>query len=196
MPGTGPAGAWNWLADPPPGGSQTFAALAGLAAADDCGGNPACAPVDGKDAWPVLSGAAPAASLRTELLLGVGGRPPPERLWAAAPELGAQQEEEEEEEGAEESGQADQPAAFGTPAGGGFTGALRSGVYKLIAPGRQADGWSAQYPGTTAYTPPAAVPGAGSCTDRPCLFDLQADPQERKDLATSMPALAAKLFSR
>ena len=54
----------------------TFATLAGLEAADDCDGNPSCPTLDGKDAWPVLTGATPAASHRTELLLGVGGPPP------------------------------------------------------------------------------------------------------------------------
>ena len=50
----------------------TFAALAGLAPTDPCEG---CVPVDGRDAWPVLSGApGAAAAWRTELLLGVGGR--------------------------------------------------------------------------------------------------------------------------
>lgn len=80
----------------------TFASLAGLSPTDDCGGNPACIPVDGRSLWPVLTGAQPPGSLRTELLLGVGGKPPH------------------------------------------FAGALRSGRYKLVAPTRQADGWSAR----------------------------------------------------
>ena len=62
--------------------------------------------------------------------------------------------------------------------GGTLSGALRSGTYKLIAPGgnsRKADGYSAQYPGSTAHL---AAPPDGSCAKAPCLFDLQADPRE------------------
>jgi hypothetical protein len=142
----------------------TFATLAGLSAVDDCGGNPACIPLDGKDAWPVLTGAAPAASHRTELLLGVGGKPSP----------------------------AD--AGESTGHGGGFAGALRSGPYKLIAPASQSDGWSAQYAGSTPFV--ASMPGAGTCTAKPCLFDLEKDPRETKDLSAEQPALMAKLFER
>lgn len=97
----------------------------------------------------------PAASHRTELLLGVGG--------ARALQ-------------------------------GAGTGALRSGPYKLIAPARQADGWSAQYAGSTPYI--AAIPGAGTCVTKPCLFDLEADPLETKDLSVEQPALTTKLFER
>ena len=128
----------------------TFATLAGLDAADDCDGNPACVPLDSKDAWPALTGATPPASFRTELLLGVGTLQ--------------------------------------------LRGALRSGPYKLIAPSSQADGWSAQYPGTTEVIAPTNA--SGRCTEKPCLFDLEADPRETKDLADENPELTAKLYTR
>lgn len=127
----------------------TFAVLAGLPASDSCEG---CVPVDGKDLWPAITGMVDPTSVRTELLLGVGGTR--------------------------------------------HNGALRSGNYKLIAPGGNspaADGWSAQYPGTT-HTIPA--PPDGLCKLRPCLFDLSADPRETNDLSTKQSDLTAKLYSR
>lgn len=60
----------------------TFAALASLKPGDECDGNPACVPVDGKNAWPVLTGAVSATDYRTELLLGVGGPPPADETKA------------------------------------------------------------------------------------------------------------------
>ena len=60
----------------------TFAVMAGLEPADDCDGNPACVSLDGKDAWPVLTGAVSTADHRTELLLGVGGPPPADQNQA------------------------------------------------------------------------------------------------------------------
>ena len=61
-------------------------------------------------------------------------------------------------------------------------------------PALQADGWSAQYPGSTAVM--AAMAGAGTCTKQPCLFDLEDDPRETNDLAAQNPQLTAKLFAR
>ena len=100
----------------------------------------------------MLTGAASAENLRTELLLGVGGKPPH------------------------------------------FAGALRSGQYKLIAPTSQADGWSAQYAGSTPYI--HSIAGAGTCTTKPCLFDLSLDPRETKDLSEQEPDKTSQLFTR
>ena len=139
----------------------TFAVLGGLPPTDDCTGKPGCVPVDGRDAWPVLTqppnaSASEVVSWRTELLLGVGG--------------------------AKQTG-----------------GALRNGSYKLIAPGgnsKSADGWSAQYPGTTPMRHPTASEECGYGQSHVCLFDLDQDPLEEHNLATSEPDLAAALLAR
>lgn len=58
---------------------------------------------------------------------------------------------------------------------------LVNGSLKLIlgAQPRQADGWSARYPGSTPVVP---APREPSCARAPCLFDLAADPRETTDL--------------
>lgn len=84
----------------------------------------------------------------------------------------------------------------GIGAGGGGGGMLISSEYKLIDRGGntpRADGWSAQYPGTTPALPP---PASGSCTERPCLFNIATDPRETTDLIDAEPALAARLTAR
>ena len=58
----------------------------------------------------------------------------------------------------------------------------------------QADGWSAQYAGSTPYV--RSIAGAGTCTKKPCLFDLESDPRETKDLSEVQPAKTAELFAR
>ena len=58
----------------------------------------------------------------------------------------------------------------------GVTGALRNGTFKLIANGgnsKAADGWSAQYPGSSQYRAPTAAEECGYGGSTPvCLFDL------------------------
>lgn len=75
-------------------------------------------------------------------------------------------------------------------------GALVSDGYKLIAPGGNsvaADGWSAQYPGST---PAIAAHPDSSCQSRPCLFNLRDDPRETTDLVMTQPAKAAAMLRR
>ena len=85
---------------------------------------------------------------------------------------------------------------IGIGSGQGTKGALVSGGYKLISPGGNslaADGWSAQYPGST----PAIAPlPDSSCKSRPCLFNLQEDPRETKDLVLEEPDRAAAMLRR
>lgn len=85
--------------------------------------------------------------------------------------------------------------------GSGFNGAYRNGSIKLIMPNgnsEAADGWSAQYPGSSPVVPPNSVPPDVRCgtTTTPCLFDLARDPEERVNLATTEPALLASMKSR
>ena len=78
----------------------------------------------------------------------------------------------------------------------GTKGALVSGQYKFIAAGGNsvsADGWSAQYPGSTPVLP---APPQGSCQHRPCLFNLEADPRETKDLVDVEPERAEAMLKR
>ena len=128
----------------------TFAALAGLSTQDDtCKGS--CVPIDGTNVWSVIMGEA--VSVRSELLLGVGG-----------------------------------------PQGKG--GAYINGTYKFISQGGNsvaADGWSAQYPGSTPTIP---APHDGSCVNRPCLFDTSVDTLEHHDLATTRPDLVRIFAAR
>lgn len=73
-------------------------------------------------------------------------------------------------------------------------GALRNGSFKLIDKGGNAaaaDGWSAQYPGSTP-----AIPGDHPCADKACLFNVDEDPRETRDLSAEQPELAAALLSR
>lgn len=73
-------------------------------------------------------------------------------------------------------------------------GALRNGSYKLIDRGgnsKAADGWSAQYPGTTQ-----AIAGDHPCVSKPCLFNLDVDPRETHDLSEEEPHLAAAMLAR
>mmetsp|Transcript_18595 Transcript_18595/g.28109 ORF Transcript_18595/g.28109 Transcript_18595/m.28109 type:complete len:151 (+) Transcript_18595:1-453(+) len=58
----------------------------------------------------------------------------------------------------------------------------------------QADGWSAQYPGSTSTRPAPNV--IMSCKEMPCLFNVTGDPSEENDLANEMPDLASKLMDR
>lgn len=79
--------------------------------------------------------------------------------------------------------------------GQGKTGAFHNGSYKLIV-GSQAshtDGWSAQYPGSTAKIPP---PAKLACQEAPCLFNVVVDRREIHNLAGDMPELAAGMFQR
>lgn len=61
--------------------------------------------------------------------------------------------------------------------GGGTAGAYRNGSYKLIVGGQesQADGWSAQYPGSTVRLP---APAHVACDAQPCLFNVEEDERE------------------
>lgn len=63
--------------------------------------------------------------------------------------------------------------------GGGNEGAYRNGSYKLIVGKQesQADGWSAQYPGSTPRLP---APSSEACGATPCLFDTDSDEREVK----------------
>ena len=75
----------------------------------------------------------------------------------------------------------------------------RNGSYKLIMPGGinpSADGWSAQYPGTSPVVKPNEVPNAAQCKPGPCLFDLATDPNEHVNLAPSHPALLSSMHAR
>ena len=80
--------------------------------------------------------------------------------------------------------------------GHGISGALRKGDMKIIVGGvpRQTDGWSAQYPGLTEKRPPPTKDV--SCKERPCLFNITADPSEEHDLADGNPTLVAELLNR
>ncbi|KAL3924988.1 MAG: hypothetical protein SGILL_000701 [Bacillariaceae sp.] len=80
--------------------------------------------------------------------------------------------------------------------GHGKEGALRIGDMKLIVgnPGR--DGWSAQYPGSTAKRKPAPASSAVCTGDFPCLFNITNDPTEENNLARVMPELTLHLMTR
>lgn len=68
--------------------------------------------------------------------------------------------------------------------------------FKYIAMGGNtpnADGWSAQYPGTTDAIP---APPDGACTKRACLFDLASDPRETRDMIDVLPDVAAAMAKR
>ena len=80
--------------------------------------------------------------------------------------------------------------------GAGSAGAYINGTYKWIAVGGNAaaaDGYSAQYPGTTHAVP---APVSGSCSKKPCLFDLAKDPRETTDLIDVLPGVAAAMEAR
>ena len=78
----------------------------------------------------------------------------------------------------------------------GTKGAIIQGDYKLIAPGGNAvaaDGWSAQYPGST-YAIPASK--NSSCQRLPCLFNLKNDPRETIDLVDIEPLKVSQMLHR
>jgi hypothetical protein len=82
-------------------------------------------------------------------------------------------------------------------------GAYRNGSLKLIMPGgndASADGWSAQYPGSSPVVKASDVPAAARCgigaSEPPCMFDVETDPQERNNLAVTEPLLLARMQAR
>eukprot|EP01147_Barroeca_monosierra_P010207 gene10207-2364_t len=81
--------------------------------------------------------------------------------------------------------------------GTGSVGALRKGAYKLIvgAQERKADGWSAQYPGSTPAIPPPSS-NHEACSQLPCLFNIMEDERELTDLSRSKPLILAELYER
>lgn len=83
-------------------------------------------------------------------------------------------------------------------------GAIRVGRYKLMVGAQPSSeyhnggynsfsGWVAppEMGGNVTPGPPRQI-----CADRPCLFDLEADPFEQRDLADKLPATAAQLLQR
>ena len=75
-------------------------------------------------------------------------------------------------------------------------GAYRNGSHKLIAAPNGADGYSAQYPGSTPAPPAPAGPGCQTEGKPYCLFDVELDPREQYDLFHTHPALGAALYAR
>eukprot|EP01065_Artemidia_motanka_P022262 TRINITY_DN2647_c0_g3_i1.p1 TRINITY_DN2647_c0_g3~~TRINITY_DN2647_c0_g3_i1.p1 ORF type:complete len:557 (+),score=189.37 TRINITY_DN2647_c0_g3_i1:53-1723(+) len=123
----------------------------------------AAAPVDGVNAWPRLSSA--------EKL------PRPAAAW--------------------KGGTAEDEVLLGIKGGEyghNAMGALLHGELKLIvgAQLKNADGWSAQYAGTTQHIPAPAERPCGSA----CLFNVTADVREMNDLAAEMPDTTAAMLAR
>ena len=74
------------------------------------------------------------------------------------------------------------------------SGVLMQGRYKLIATGV---GYSGQWSGPLYPKVPATGPLKGSCQAKtPCLFDVEADPEERNDMAKAKPEIVQKMQSR
>lgn len=134
--------------------------LAGLGS--DCGGDELqrTAPHDGINAWPLL-------------LAGEPTPPRPASAWASEGGLGQDE------------------ILLGVAAGKREQkgGALRQGHLKFVITSGQADGWSAQYPGTTPAVPAPTTPdGKPQCHEaQPCLFNITADPREMHDMAVDHP---------
>jgi len=83
-------------------------------------------------------------------------------------------------------------------------GAIRVGQYKLMVGAQPSSEYNT---GTyNSYSGWVAPPEFGGnitpgplrqiCQDTPCLFDLDADPSEREDLAAKMPGMMQKLLKR
>jgi hypothetical protein len=84
---------------------------------------------------------------------------------------------------------------------GAYAGGLRMGRYKLLVGDPNEAGR-----GTCGWTPPAEMEmmpneeATGSpclvCVDKPCLFDIANDPEERHDLSSLMPAKMQQILRR
>jgi leishmanolysin-like peptidase len=146
----------------------TFCRLAGLSSdvLDDVDELALGAPLDGIDAWKILT---------TES----SGKEPPQRpasRWA------------------DRRGPRVNELLLGV--GQGKEGALRVGDMKLIIGNPGADGWSAQYPGTTPKRQPNPDSDAVCTSDFPCLFNITDDPTEEINLSKTMPLLTIQLMER
>jgi len=74
------------------------------------------------------------------------------------------------------------------------TGAIRYGDWKLIV-GRETQAtWFGQFSPNETYN--GSDFGTPACGDRPCLFNISADPTEHVDLADSHPEVAADMLQR
>jgi hypothetical protein len=103
-------------------------------------------------------------------------------------------------------------AGGGGSAGKSFFGAIRAGPWKLIVgyPGngkQDWDGWKAlpspDGDGSGGAEVPAgdvdgtaASGNATHCRESPCLFNIEQDPQERNDVAQTMPLVVQQLHAR
>ena len=73
-------------------------------------------------------------------------------------------------------------------------GAIRMGKYKLIVGLEREASWFGEFsPNKTGIKPDLL---ATACGDRPCLFDVDADPGEHRDLALTLPGVVQKLWAR
>ena len=70
--------------------------------------------------------------------------------------------------------------------------ALISGNYKILTGKMNQAGWTGpQYPNTT--NPAGGIKESVDCGDTGCLFNIKDDPEERKDLASSMPDMLSQM---
>lgn len=89
---------------------------------------------------------------------------------------------------------------YNVSAGGGVTGALRRGKYKLLV-GKPGGEWQASWYGE--FSPNASTPkvnenffACGNDGSPPgCLFDIEADPAEYNDLASALPDVFASMWT-
>lgn len=77
--------------------------------------------------------------------------------------------------------------------GNGKSGAMRVGRYKLLMSEQEPNEW------TGPHSPNGTKAGStkpGPCKHQPCVFDLEADPGEHRDLSATQPDLLASLVER
>ena len=72
---------------------------------------------------------------------------------------------------------------------------LISGDYKIILGNVEQAGWTGpQYPNKT--NPAGGIRAIERCGDHGCLYDIQKDPEERKNLAATMPTVLSSMRSK
>jgi len=156
----------------------TFSHLAGVDHHDAPAVAAGVPDVDSVDVWPLVSGVS-SASPRWEIPLAVGGIS--EDAFTAPP-------------GWRESS---------TPNAAGRIAALIQGDYKLVG-GRFASGFhqAPEWPTEAAccnvkcWNKPELVKDCGTAETPRCLFNIRADPEERKDLFSSQPEIVARMTAR